>query len=214
MKPLRKCPPCECGCDTCDIGLATLEIDCNKATIKVTCDCRTYAHERRAHDALNTRLSEQDRKAAELERKSADITRRVEELEKLRREIEYSLQILQSAGARVDDLESRLHSFALTDRVRELEQEIGLRATEDRVAALERDIGTRAYEDRVTALEQDVNKRAYEDRVQTLEQSVRGQASESAKITALEGKIELLNSQLMTLFQRKPSQRGTPPANP
>jgi hypothetical protein len=121
MTPLRPCPPCTCSCDTCDIGLATLEINCTEAYITVTCDCRTYAHERRRHDALYDRLDEQDKKAAALDKRSADIDRRVADLEKLKRDVDQGLQAVQAAGGRVEHFESRLQSLAAVNRVEVLE---------------------------------------------------------------------------------------------
>jgi hypothetical protein len=138
MKPLRPCPPCKCGCDTCDIGLATLEINCTEAYITVTCDCRTYAHERRQHIALYDRLGEQDKKAAALEKRSADIDRRVGDLEKLKREIEHGLQAVQAAGGRVEQFENRLQALVPVNRVEALES--GRTSDATKIAALEAQI--------------------------------------------------------------------------
>jgi hypothetical protein len=138
MKPLRPCPPCKCGCDTCDIGLATLQIDCTEAYIVVTCDCRTYAHERRKHNALYDRLGDQDRKAAALEKRSLDIDRRVAELEKLKRDVDQGLQQVKAAGGRVEQFEDRIRALAPANRVEALES--GRTSDATKIAALEAQI--------------------------------------------------------------------------
>jgi hypothetical protein len=112
-----KSPPCpDCGCGESVVAIATLEIDCDKNTVKVTCDCRRYLWSHRLLRSLVCELLEG------IDKLPRDVLGTAEDLPKASLFARLPVRAAWEAGSVLAGAPDRVN--ALETRVAEIERQL------------------------------------------------------------------------------------------